>query len=167
MSFSFLRITYSLKAMKILVLFASSWFCNFGLSSLTEIKSKKWETLLKVDDKMRTCLTILEPRFNLICSRNEVQLSCSVFSLNKFCKYISIYIYKIVSHNFFFFCVCVFRCDANNSRIFLVCHQPKKIEKHCFNLYKGFFKNYTQEFQYHQLILSGWRIPFALERDIK
>lgn len=65
----------SLKAIKILLPFASSWFCEFGFSALTEIKSKKRERLLKVDDEMRTCLATLEPRFDLICSRKQAQPS--------------------------------------------------------------------------------------------
>jgi hypothetical protein len=51
----------SLKAVKILLPFATSWFCEFGFSALTEIKSKKRERLLRIDDEMRTCLSTLEP----------------------------------------------------------------------------------------------------------
>ena len=65
----------SLKAVKILLPFSSSWLCEFGFSSLTEIKSKKRERLLKIDDEMRTCLSTSEPRFDLICSKKQAQPS--------------------------------------------------------------------------------------------
>ena len=51
----------SLKAVKTLLQFLSSWFCEFGFSALTEIKSKKRERLLTVDE-LRVCLSTLEPR---------------------------------------------------------------------------------------------------------
>jgi len=34
----------SVKAIKIILPFASSWLCEYGFSALTEIKSKKRET---------------------------------------------------------------------------------------------------------------------------
>lgn len=60
-----------MKAIKILIPFATSWLCEFGFSALTEIKCKKRERLLKIDDEMRACLSKLEPRFNLICSKKQ------------------------------------------------------------------------------------------------
>ena len=65
----------SIKAIKILLPFASSWLCEFGFSALTEIKSKKRQRLLAIDDGMRVCLTSLEPRFELICSKKQAQQS--------------------------------------------------------------------------------------------
>ena len=64
-----------IKAIKILLPFASSWLCEFGFSALTEIKSKKRQRLLAIDDEMRVCLTSLEPRFELICSKKQAQPS--------------------------------------------------------------------------------------------
>ena len=65
----------SIKAIKIFLPFASSWLCEFGFSALTEIKSKKRQRLLAFDDEMRVCLMSLEPRFELICSKKQVQPS--------------------------------------------------------------------------------------------
>ena len=65
----------SLKAVKILLPFSSSWFCETGFSALTEIKSKKRERLLRIDDEMRVCLSSLNPRWNLICSRKQAHVS--------------------------------------------------------------------------------------------
>ena len=64
-----------IKAIKILLPFASSWLCEFGFSALIEIKSKKRQRLLAIDDEMRVCLTSLEPRFELICSKKQAQPS--------------------------------------------------------------------------------------------
>ena len=64
-----------LKAVKILLPFSSSWFCEFGCSALTEIKSKKRERLLRIDDEMRVCLSNLEPRWNMICSGKQAHPS--------------------------------------------------------------------------------------------
>jgi len=65
----------SLNAIKILLPFSSTWFCEFGFSALTEIKSKKRERLLRIDDEMRVCLSTLEPRWSLICSRKQAHPS--------------------------------------------------------------------------------------------
>jgi zinc finger BED domain-containing protein 5/7/8/9 len=65
----------SLKAVNTLLPFSSSWFCEFGFSALTEIKSKKRERLLRIDDEMRVCLSTLEPRWNMICSLKQAQPS--------------------------------------------------------------------------------------------
>ena len=51
----------SLKAIKIILASASSWFCEFGFSALTKIKSKKRERLLTIDVEMRAYLSTLEP----------------------------------------------------------------------------------------------------------
>ena len=49
----------SLKAIKIILPFASSWFCEFGFLALTKIKSRKRERekLLTIDAKIRPCLS--------------------------------------------------------------------------------------------------------------
>ena len=62
------------KAIKIMLPFASSWLCDYGVSALTEIKNKKRERLLGDDDEMRVCLTMTEPRFDLICSQKQAHL---------------------------------------------------------------------------------------------
>ena len=65
----------SLKAIKIILPFASSWFCEFGFSALTEIKCKKRERLLTIDAEMRVCLSTLEPRLDRICSQKQAHPS--------------------------------------------------------------------------------------------
>lgn len=65
----------SLRAIKIILPFPSSWLCEFGFSALTEIKCKKRKRLLTIDEEMRVCLSTLEPRFNLICSQKQAHPS--------------------------------------------------------------------------------------------
>ena len=62
------------KAIKIMLPFASLWFYKYGFSALTEIKSMK-EGLLETDNKTRVCLTMMEPRFDLICSQKQAHPS--------------------------------------------------------------------------------------------
>ena len=57
----------SLKAVKVLLPFATSYLCEQGFSALTEIKSKKRERLLNVDQEMRVCLSTLNPRIEKLC----------------------------------------------------------------------------------------------------
>ena len=63
------------EALKLLLPFGSSYFCEQGFSTLTEIKSKKRERLQIVDEEMRVGLSTTEPRLSLICSRKEVHVS--------------------------------------------------------------------------------------------
>ena len=38
---------------------------------MTEIKSVKGERLLEIDNETQVYLTMMEPRFDLICSQNQ------------------------------------------------------------------------------------------------
>ena len=44
---------------------------KYGFSVFTEIKSMKGERLLGIDDEMRVCLTMTEPRFDLVVLKNK------------------------------------------------------------------------------------------------
>ena len=57
------------KAIKIMLPFASSWFFKYGFSALTEIKSMKGEGLVEIDNETRMSLTMMESRLDLICSQ--------------------------------------------------------------------------------------------------
>ena len=50
--------------------FAFAWLCKYGFSALIKIKSRKWEKLLGIDNKMLVCLT-MKLCFNLICSQKQ------------------------------------------------------------------------------------------------
>ena len=63
------------EALKLLLPFGSSYLCEQGFSTLTEMKSKKRERLQIVDEEMRVSLSTTEPRLSLICSRKEAHVS--------------------------------------------------------------------------------------------
>lgn len=65
----------SLKAIKILLPFATSYLCEQGFSALTEIKSKKRERLQMVDQEMRVCLSFIQPRIEKICAEKTCHSS--------------------------------------------------------------------------------------------
>ena len=70
----------SSKVIRVILPFASSWFCEFGFSRFTEIKSnqrreRERERLLTNDDDMRACLSTFEPLFCQICSHNQAHPS--------------------------------------------------------------------------------------------
>jgi zinc finger BED domain-containing protein 5/7/8/9 len=65
----------SLKAIKSLLPFGSSYLCESGFCALTEIKSKKRERLLILDDELRVCLTKIEPRIKFICAKKQAHSS--------------------------------------------------------------------------------------------
>ena len=76
------------KAIKIMLPFPSSWFCNYGFSALTEIKGMK-EGLLEIDNETRVCLAIMKPSFALSCSLKQahpshLSLQNKVFKVNLF-----------------------------------------------------------------------------------
>ena len=60
------------KVIKIILPVGSSWLYEYGFSALTEIKSKKRERLPGIDDEMRVCLTITEPRFDLVLKNRHI-----------------------------------------------------------------------------------------------
>lgn len=64
-----------LKALKVLLPFATSYLCELGFSALAEIKSKKRERLLMIDEEMRVCLSTIEPRIEKICSEKQCHSS--------------------------------------------------------------------------------------------
>ena len=65
----------SRKAIEILLPFGSSYLCELGFSTLTTIKSKKRERLTNIDQEMRVCLSKIEPRLDIICSKHDAHPS--------------------------------------------------------------------------------------------
>jgi len=59
------------------------WIINSFVSrtdgSLTEIKSKKRERLQMINEKMRVCLFIFEPRIIKMCSQKQNQIKLFIF----------------------------------------------------------------------------------------
>jgi hypothetical protein len=63
------------KAVKILLLFSTTYLCELGFSALATIKSTKRERLLSVEEEMRVCLSTIRPRINLICKKYQSHVS--------------------------------------------------------------------------------------------
>ena len=55
------------KALKLLLLFSTTYICELGFSAITTIKNKKRERLLSVEEEMRVCLSTIRPRIKEIC----------------------------------------------------------------------------------------------------
>jgi len=63
------------KALIILLQFATSYLCEVGFSTLTNIKTKRRERLLSVDQEMRVCLSTIRPRILEICKHSQGHIS--------------------------------------------------------------------------------------------
>ena len=65
----------AIKAIKILLLFSTTYLCELGFSYLINIKSVKRERLLSVEEEMRVCLSTIRPRIKEICKSKQSQIS--------------------------------------------------------------------------------------------
>lgn len=63
------------KAQKILLQFSTSYLCELGFSTLTNIKSKKRSRLLSVEEEMRVCLSSIPPNIPRICKSSQAHVS--------------------------------------------------------------------------------------------
>ena len=65
----------SKKAANYLLLFASTYFCESGFSSPTQIKSKYRAKLAAVENDLRVCLSNIQPRLDRLCAKKQAQVS--------------------------------------------------------------------------------------------
>ena len=65
----------SRKAVDYLLPFASTYLCEYGLSSLTTIKRKYRATLATVENDLRVCLSNIQPRLDRLCAKKQAQVS--------------------------------------------------------------------------------------------
>ncbi|KAL4104841.1 hypothetical protein QTP88_020117 [Uroleucon formosanum] len=63
------------EAINILLHFSTTYLCELGFSALTNIKNKKREGLLSVDQEMRVCLSSIRPRIEFLCTKQQAQVS--------------------------------------------------------------------------------------------
>lgn len=65
----------SKKAMTVLLPFSTSYLCELAFSALTEIKCKKRERLLYVEEELRVALSKIRPRIKKLCSEHQAHTS--------------------------------------------------------------------------------------------
>jgi hypothetical protein len=63
------------KALIILLQFSTSYLCELGFSTLTNIKTKKREKILGLEEEMRVALSCIRPCINQITKNKQSQLS--------------------------------------------------------------------------------------------
>ena len=61
-------------ALKMLLLFASTYLCEAGFSKLTALKTK-YRNRAQIEDDLRICLSNIAPRFEDLCSAKQAHVS--------------------------------------------------------------------------------------------
>jgi len=62
-------------AINILLPFSTTYLCELGFSALTNIKNKKREPLLSVEQEMRVCLSSIPLKIALLCKQHQAHIS--------------------------------------------------------------------------------------------
>ena len=63
------------KALAILLQFSTSYLCELGFSTLTNIKCKKRTNLQSIDEEMRVCLSYMRPNIEEIAKTHQAHTS--------------------------------------------------------------------------------------------
>ncbi|XP_068238411.1 zinc finger BED domain-containing protein 5-like [Palaemon carinicauda] len=63
------------KALVVLIQFSTSYQCELGFSALANIKTNKRERLKTLEEKMRVCLSTIQPNVKRICQSHQAQTS--------------------------------------------------------------------------------------------
>ncbi|XP_067123773.1 SCAN domain-containing protein 3-like [Centruroides vittatus] len=62
-------------AVNMLLPFSTTYLCELGFSTLTEIKTSKRERLRSIDEEMRVALSTVPPRIIRLCAAKQTQIS--------------------------------------------------------------------------------------------
>jgi hypothetical protein len=65
----------AVEAVNTLLHFSITYLCELGFSALTNIKNKKCEGLLSLEQEMRVCFSSIRPRIELLCKKRQAQFS--------------------------------------------------------------------------------------------
>ena len=63
------------KALRVLLQFSTSYLCELGFSTMTNIKNKKREQLLTLEEELRVCLSKTRPNFPVLFRNHQAQIS--------------------------------------------------------------------------------------------
>ncbi|XP_022168388.1 zinc finger BED domain-containing protein 5-like isoform X2 [Myzus persicae] len=78
------------KAISILLQFSTSYLCELGFSTLTNIKTKKRERLTNIEEEMRVAISYIRPDIENICKNHQAQISHTNCVPRKSCKMLSV-----------------------------------------------------------------------------
>ena len=64
-----------MKELKILLQFSTSYLCELGFSTITNMKTKKRERLTNLDEELRVAISNIRPNISDICKNQQAQVS--------------------------------------------------------------------------------------------